>query len=78
MLAPLIPILYIFLSAILPAPLRWRWKVPLTALLALCALKLPLARLLGIPWYLSPDGVPRPLLLLSSGAYIPELFNCRR
>ena len=70
MLAPLIPILYIFLSAILPAPLRWRWKVPLTALLALCALKLPLARLLGIPWYLSPDGVPRPLLLLSSGAYI--------
>lgn len=70
MLAPLIPIFYIVLSVILPAPLRWRWRAVLAFFVVLGASKLPLSKLLGVPWYLSPDNVPRPLLLLSSGAYI--------
>lgn len=64
---------YVFLRAILPLCLRWRWKIVLSVLLLLTAFKFHVLHFMGGPMFFSPS-LPRPVLLLSAWLFAVLFF----
>lgn len=64
---------YIFLRAILPLCLGWRWKIVLSVLLLLTAFKFHVLHFMGGPMFFSPS-LPRLVLLWSAWLFAVLFF----